>query len=203
MSGQALNQILAAVVTAESKGAKGPSAFLTPQLISEVRFAGPPAAAAVNFLMTGAKLNFPAGLDDHRLKDAREELDRDFATVAAVLRDGKLPEQGKVMQLGLALQRLGSLAAPVIAELPFDDAVAARRFLNRLEVALTAFKAPNAFLMFNPAWPSEGGSIGELVKHMAKFKLQFGPVPADSSESYAALHKGLSNYLFVLTQSKK
>jgi hypothetical protein len=203
VSGQALNQILAAVVAAEGKGAKGPSAFLTPQLISEVRFTGPPAADAVNFLITGSKLNFPAAFDDPRLKDAREELDRDFATVAAVLRDGKLPEQGRVMQLGLALQRLGDLAAPVIRDLPFDEAIAARRFLNRLQVALTAFKAPNSFLMFNPAWTSEGGSIGELVKHMAKFKLQFGPVSADSSESYAALHKGLSTYLFVLTQPKK
>lgn len=203
ISGEALNQILVALNAAESKGAKGPSAFLPPQLLAEVRFTGPPAADAVNFLLQGGKLMFPVAFDDPRLKEVREELEKDFIAVATPLRDGKLPEPMKLTKLGFSLQRAQDLAAPVIQDLPFDEAVASRRFLNRLEIALIAFKAPNSFLMFNPAWTSEGGSVGELVKQMTKFKLQFGPAPLEGGDSYVALHKGLSTYLFVLTQPKK
>ncbi|MBA4186545.1 MAG: hypothetical protein C0467_00860 [Planctomycetaceae bacterium] len=203
VSGHALNQILVAVIAAESKGAKGPSSFLTPQLITEVRFAGAPAADAINFLMTGGRLVLPIAFDDPKLKEVREELEADFLAVSTPLRDGKLPEPMKLMKLGFTLKRAQELASPVIQELPFDAAVASRRFLNRFELALTAFKAPNSFLMFNPAWSSEGGSIGELVKHMTKLKIQFGPVGENGGDSYLALHKALSNYLFVLTQPKK
>jgi len=203
ISGQALNQILLAVNAATSKGAKGPSAFLTPQLITDIRFHGSAEAEAVNFLMPGARLNFPTAFDAAVLKDVREALEKDFVAVATPLRDGKLPELMPLMRLGVEIQRARELATPVICELPFDEAVAARRFLNHLDIALVAFKAPNSFQMFNPAWASEGGSVGELVKHMAKFKLVFGPAPSGGGDAYVALHKGLSTYLFVLTQGKK
>jgi len=203
LSGQALNQILVAVNNAEAKGAKGPSAFIPPPVLAEVRFAGPPAAEAVNFLLQGAKLTFPVAFDDPKLKDVREELDKDYVAVATPLRDGKLPEPMKLMKLGFTIQRAQELASPVIRDLPFDDAVHARQFLNRLDVALVAFKAQNSFLMFNPAWTTEGGSVGDLVKHMTKFKLQFGPAVGDGGDSYMAMHKGLSTFLFVLTQPKK
>ncbi|MCE9564086.1 MAG: hypothetical protein K8U57_18740 [Planctomycetes bacterium] len=203
LSGQALNQILVAITNAEGKGAKGPSAFIPPPVLAEVRFAGPPAAEAVNFLLQGSKLTLPVAFDDPKLKEVREELEKDYVAVTTPLRDGKLPEPMKLMKLSFSLQRAQELASPVIRDLPFDDAVAARQFLNRLDVALVAFKAQNSFLMFNPAWTSEGGSVGDLVKHMIKFKLQFGPALGDSGDSYVAVHKGLSTFLFVLTQPKK
>lgn len=203
LSGQALTQILQAVATAEGKGAKGPSTFLPPQVLAEVRFAGPAAADAINFLLEGSKLVFPVAFDDPKLKEVREELDKDYTAVATALREGKLPEINKLKTLAFSIQRAQVAIGPVVSDHPFDDAVAARRFLNRLDAAQPAFNAQNSFLLFSPAWLSEGASVGDLVKHMTKFKLQFGQATDAGGESYLAIHKGISTYLFVLTQPKK
>ena len=42
-----------------------------------------------------------------------------------------------------------------------------------------------------------------IVKHMAKYRIQFGPAPDGNEPSYLVLHRGLSTYLFVLSQPKK
>jgi hypothetical protein len=203
LSGQAMTQILFAVATAEGKGAKGPSGFLPPQVLGDMRFSGPPAAEAINFLLQGTKLNFPTAFDDPKLKELRETLDADYTAVATPLRDAKLPDVMKVGKLGFTIRRAQDLLGPVVQDHPFDTAVEAHRFLNQLEEAMIAFKAPNSLLLFPPAWLSEGCSISDLVKHMTKFKLHFGQAPEASGDSYAALHKGISTYLFVLTQPKK
>jgi hypothetical protein len=79
-SGEALNHILVAVVAAENKGAKGPSAFLPPQLLDEIRFAGPPTADALNLIRQANNLPLPDAFFDPRLKDARDMLERVFAS---------------------------------------------------------------------------------------------------------------------------
>src|SRR5262249_16464960 len=84
-TGEARNQILMATIAAESKGAKGPSAFLPPQVLDEVRFSGSPAADALNYLRQASNLPFPAAFGDPKLKDARDELERDFTLAAAPL----------------------------------------------------------------------------------------------------------------------
>jgi hypothetical protein len=201
LSGEALNQILAAVIAAEAKGAKGPSAFIHPQVITEVRFTGSGAAEAINLLV--GKLRFPVAFDDPRLRDVRDEISKDFNVVATPLRDGKLPEVGQLNKLAASLQLARDLLPPVIRDIPFDDGIDARRFLNHFDAAMTAMKTPAAFLLVQPAWASEGCSVSDLVKHMIKHKLQFGSVDASESEAYFAVHKGLAGYLFVLTQPKK
>lgn len=203
LSGKALNQILAAVMSAEARGAKGQSAFLPPQVLAETQFSGSGAAEALNLLAKFGKLRFPIAFDDARLKDVRDEITKDFNAVAIPLRDGKLPEVGNLNKLGVSLQRARDLSPPVIQDIPFDDGTDARRFLNRFDAALVAMKSPSAFLLMNPAWATDGCSVADLVKHMTKHKLLFGPVGSGESDSYLALHKGLAAYLFVLTQPKK
>src|SRR5262245_49579053 len=76
-SGESLNQILTAIAVAESKGAKGVSAFVAPQLLDSVRFAGGP-ADALNLIRRSGRLQFPAAFDAPELRDLRDALDRDF-----------------------------------------------------------------------------------------------------------------------------
>jgi hypothetical protein len=57
--------------------------------------------------------------------------------------------------------------------------------------------------LVNPAWATEGTNVADLVKHMTKYKLQFGPAAEGDEPSYLVLHRALTTYLFVLTQPKK
>jgi len=203
LSGDSLNVILTAVMAAEAKGAKGPSEFLSPQVLNAVRFSGSPAADALNLLRQAGKLPFPAVFADPVLADVRVELERDFVDAAAPLREGKPADAMKLTRLTFTLQKVQEAAAPIIRNLPFDESSAARQFLHQLERALVAMRVPTAVALVNPAWATEGASVADLVKHMTKQKLLFGPAPAGGEEDYFTLHKGLATYYFVLTQPKK
>jgi hypothetical protein len=200
-SGEALNHILAAVVSAEAKGGKGVSAFLPPQLLDEVRFAGA-SADAVNLVRQSGRLPFPAAFATPELRDLRDVLEKDFAAVAAPLLAGKPVEPAKLMKLEATLKKLEEVAPPVIRNQSFEDAIAARRFLNQLASAVRTLKG-GATGLVSPAWATEGANVADLVRHMTKHKLQFGPVAPGGEAGYLALHKALMTYLFVLTQPKK
>lgn len=202
-SGELLNHILVAIVAATNKGAKGPSAFLPPHLLAEVRFAEGPTADAVNLLRLAGKLPFPPAFDDPKLKDVREALERDFAAAAVPLREGKSADPAKFVKLEQTLRKAQEAATPVIRDLPFEAATASRRFLNRFEKAVPVMKSAAGPALVNAAWGMEGTSVADLVKHMTKHKLLFAPVNEGGEGAYFALHRGLATYLFALNQPKK
>jgi hypothetical protein len=201
-SGEGLNHILAAIVTAEAKGAKGVSAFLPPQVLDEIRFAGP-AGETLNLLRQSGRLPFPGVFDDPALQGLRASVEREFAAAAAPLLAGKPPEAARLTALESNIAKLETAAAPIMRDRSFQEAIAARRFLNQLAGAVRTLKAGGVTGLVNPAWATEGTNVANLVKHMAKFKIQFGPAAEGNEPSYLALHRSLSTYLFVLSQPKR
>jgi hypothetical protein len=202
-SGAALNRILVAIVVAEGKGAKGVSAFLPPQLLEDVRFSGGPQADLLNMVRQSGKLPFPANFPGPKLAALSIPVEADFAAAVAPLLTGRSVDPTKVTKLEAAVKRLEDAAPPVIRNLPFDDAIAARRFLNQLNSAIKALRGTNLSGLINSKWATDGISVADLVKHMTKHKVMFGPAPSGSEGSYTSLHKALATYLFVLTQAKK
>lgn len=201
-SGAALNHILAAVVAAEAKGGKVVSAFLPPQIIGEIRFAGS-AGEALNLLRQSGRLPFPSAFDAPDLRPLRETIERDFAALATPLLMGKPVEAGKLATFESTLKKTEAVAPAIIRESSFEDAIAARRFLNQLASTLRTLKSGGMTGLVNPAWATEGTNVADLVKHMTKYKLRFGPAAEGDEPSYLALHRALTTYLFVLTQPKK
>jgi hypothetical protein len=201
-SGEPLNQILAAIATAEAKGGKAVSAFLGPQQVDEIRFGGA-LGETLNLIRLSGRLPFPPVFSVPEMRDVRDALERDFAAATAPLLAGKPVDAGKLMQLEFTLKKVEEIAPPYVREEAFEDAVAARCFLNQLANAVRTLKAGGLTGLVNPAWASDGTTVAELVKHMTKFKLQFGPAPEGSEPTYLTLHRALATYLFVLTQPKK
>jgi hypothetical protein len=202
-SGASLNRILVAIVVAEGKGAKGVAAFLPPQLLEDVRFSGGPSADLLNLVRQTGKLPFPTGLLAPILGASRTSLEADFAAAIAPLKAGRSVDSAKLTKLEASLKKLEGAAPPVIRNLAFDDAVAANRFLNQFDSAITALKGPNLAGLINAKWATDGISVSDLVKHMTKYKLMLGPAPTGREGSYLSLHKALATYLFVLSQAKK
>jgi hypothetical protein len=116
---------------------------------------------------------------------------------------GKAPEPAKLAALEDGLKKMEAAAAPVIRDLSFQEAIAARRFLNQLAAAVRTLKAGGLTGLVNPAWATEGTSVANLVKHMTAYKIQFGPALEGNEPSYLALHRSLATYLFILSQPKK
>ena len=202
-AGDSLNEVLREIIRVEAKGAKGASAYVPPQLLDDVRFAGSPAADLLNAARRADGPEFPGAFDEPALAALRDELQKDFAAPAVAVRAGKVPEPAKVAKLEVTFQRVQDAAGPVVKDLPFDEATAARRFLNRTAGAIKAMKGTTANGLIDPKWAVEGLTVADLVKHMTRHKLLFGPAPRGSEEAYTAMHRNLVTYLFVLTQPKK
>jgi hypothetical protein len=199
-SGESLNELFKEIVRVEAKGAKGPSAYIPSLLLDDMRFMGSPAADLLNFARQAGSLPFPAAFDDPVLAALREDLEKDFAAAAVAVQAGKSPEMAKLTKLEVTFQRLQDAAGPVIKNLPFEDA---RRFLNRMAGAIRGMKGNTAIALIDPKWAAEGLTVAELVKHMTRHKVFFGPAPSGNEESYMTMHRNFVTYLFVLTQPKK
>jgi hypothetical protein len=202
-SGEALNHILAAVQTREGKGTKPvPAAYLPPNLVAEVRFGGTPAGEALNLLRSSGRLPVPAAFDADALRGTKEALQRDFAAVAAPLLAGKPVDQAKVAKLAQTVKEAQQKLTPVGRDLPFPEAAEARRFLAQMEATTKVLREAGSVALVNPKWATEGTNVTDLVKHMTKNKLQFGPVDKGNEEAYLTLHRALRGYLFALDQAQ-
>lgn len=200
-SGVALNKLVKEIALAESKGAKGPSAYVPPLLIKDVRFAGSPAADLLNFARQGALVP-PAAFDAPALAAPRAELVKDFEAVAELMQAGKLMDPVRVGQLNAAFLKFEEASAPALKAAAPADAKAGQEFLATFAGALKVLKDGGEKDLLNPTWATEGLTGADLARHMAKHKLEFAPAPAGAGESYETLNKHLSTYLFVLTKKK-
>jgi hypothetical protein len=201
-SGEALNHIVVGIVAAEKKG-KAASAFLPPNLLAQLRFAGSNAADAVNLLRQVGNLQLPAAFDADAFAKLKPELEKDLAAAAAPVLLGKPADFNKVAKLEADAAKARAALDPITRTLEFEDATAARRFLNQLDAAVASLKAPNTSGLIEPKWNTEGTSVADLVKYVVKNKLLFGPAPKGEEDAYAALHRGLATYLVGLHESAK
>jgi hypothetical protein len=203
ISADALNAVLKDIQAVEAKGAKGPSGYVPPLLLDDVRFAHTPPGDLLNLARQAGALKFPAAFDDPALAGLRAELEKQFAAAAVAVQAGRAPDPDKVAKLELALRKLQDAAGPIVRDLPFDEAIPARTFLNELAGAVKAMKGTSSAGLIDPKWGTEGVTVADLVRHMTKYKLQFGPAPRGGEEAYVTLYRDLVTYLVVIQQPKK
>jgi hypothetical protein len=201
-SGEALNTLLREIVSAESKGGKGPSAYIPMTLFSSVRFAGSPEADLMNFVRQD-QLELPAAFDAPALAPAGSNLVKEFGSIAELVRTGKGPDAVRLSPLEVAFVALEKDAADALKNLPAEDAAVARQFLTRMSGVLKALKGGAGVGLIDPKWANEGLTGAELVRHMTKHHLQFGPAPRGEVEAYETMYRNLAAYLYALTQPKK
>jgi hypothetical protein len=202
-SGEALNHVLVGVVAAEPKGAKVESAYVSPLILDKVRFGGSPAADAVNLVRQAGRVDYPAAFESGPLADLRPAVDRELAAVAAPVLAGKAPDPAKVAALEAAAGQARKALEPAVLDMGFEEAIAARRFVNQLDAAVKALRAPGAAGLVDPRWAAEGVSVADLARQMTRAKLLFGPAPKGDEDAYLALHRGLVGYLYGLAEAQK
>ncbi|MBX9582100.1 MAG: hypothetical protein K2X87_17480 [Gemmataceae bacterium] len=202
-SGDALNHVLVGVVAAEPKGARVESAYVSPLILDKVRFGGSPAADAINLLRQAGRVPFPEAFESGPLADLRPAVDRELAAAAAPALAGKVPEAAKVAALEATAGKARKEVEAAVLDMGFEEAIAARRFVNRLDATVKALRAPGAAGLVDPRWAAEGVSVADLARHMTKAKLLFGPAPRGGEDAYLALHRGLVVYLAGLAEAQK
>jgi len=198
-SGAALNQLLQAAIPLDKKE-KIDSDFLPPNLLANLRFTGNAAADTLSLLHTTGRLEFPASFNEGKLATVKPQIEKEFTAAAAPLLAGKPVDPAKITSLDATLKRTHAILNATIRDLDFEEATAARRFMNELDSAAIVMRKPDLAAVIVPSWATEGTSTIGLVRLMAKFKMQFGPAPKEREESYIALHRALSDLVFNLLE---
>jgi hypothetical protein len=198
-SGDVLNRILAAVVDARGKGRKGEAAFLTPRMLAEYRFAGGANATALNLLAAGRKWDPPEVFQTGgALGRIGTDLEGRFNTATALPLAGLPPDRVKVDALEAGMRQARVALDAVIDDLEFDEAAAARGFLNQIDDVITVLNTPASTGLIDPRWAAEGVGLTEFVDHMNRYKVRFGPAGDGDVNAYVTMHRGLSAYLYAL-----
>jgi len=198
-SGAALNQLLPAIIPLDKKE-KIDSDFLPPNLLANIRFTGNAVADTLSLLHTTGQLEFPPPFAEGKLATVKPQIEKDFAAAAGPALAGKPIDPAKLTNLDATLKKTHVILNATIKDLDFEDATAARRFMNQLDSASIVLRKHDLAAAIVPSWATEGTSTIGLVRLMAKFKLQFGPAPKNHDESYVAMHRALSDLLFVLLE---
>lgn len=203
-SGEALNALLVAAVAADPKGAaKAESVYLPPLVLGKLRFRGG-AADAVNRLREAGRLDFPAAFDAPPLAGFKAAVEKEFAAAAAPALAGRAADPGKLAVLEGTVGKARAALEPAVQNMGFEEAVAARRFLNQLDATAKALRGPGSAGLVDPRWAGEGVATADLVRYMTRNKLLFAPAAARGDEdAYLAAHRGLVAYLFTLSEAAK
>src|SRR5207244_4417294 len=84
-----------------------------------------------------------------------------YAVVAAV-KANRPVDNTAVARLNAAVKAAQDRRTPVLKDLSFEDAVAARRFLNQLAGAAQVLRDPSAAGLLTTRWQTEGASVSDL-----------------------------------------
>lgn len=203
MTGEYLNRLAAEITSLEARGARGTPAQLGPPLLAQVRFGGSPSGDALNVIRRAGALEFPAAFESvESLRALRTTLEQNLVAASSPTRIGKPADPQKAVKLEDDVRKANALLTPALNALPFDEATAARRFLNQLEAAAKVLRDPKSAGLVNPSWDTGGVNVSDLVKHMAKFKVFFGRCEPGDEEAYLTVHHALAGYLFELQQNE-
>jgi hypothetical protein len=119
-----------------------------------------------------------------KAKDAiRQASSKDKKDLPAVITD-----------LKAKVNELHKLLARNVNELPANEYIGAKRFLNSLDDAIRALEDPNVGNYFNQTYVAMGPSVRQLVDYMRKNGLTFAPAVVGDEPAYQALHGALAAY---------
>jgi hypothetical protein len=197
-SAKALNDILADLGKLHGKKIYGPNISLDPDVLKQINVVGK-GSGNIGLLRNEGQLNWPQGLRDLKPKDASAELrsNLDAKAVEAVNQATTPPNRvnsGVIRDLQANVAKLHRLLAKNVNELPANEYIEAKRFLNNFDDAIRALQDPNVGNYFNNTYVAKGKTVQDLVDYMVEKGLTFAPATSGDEAAYRALHSALAAY---------
>ena len=194
-AGTALNVILDDIRRFRNQmGLRGAEVPLDPEILPHINLTSGRASGSSTLFANGGKVQWPAELDDERFDAERKSIDKLFlqATKEATSPDGV---SGRTMRdLGAAVDQLHSSIDGAIDAMTPSDNIRARRFASQLRASVRMLSDPGAANLVTGRWAPRGSTIGELIDHMDRNGLQFGPATPADQPFYITLHGLLVQY---------
>jgi hypothetical protein len=196
-SAKALNDLLHDVQKLQANGTDGPQLRIDEDVLKRINVSAGGTPGNVGLLKNEGKLSWPLALRTMRPQQEIDDLRQDIGSLLpdAINQaiNGKVAA-GILRTLNKDVSRMQQLLAQNVGELPPDQYIEAKRFLNNLEDGLTALAQPDAGLYFTQKYSAKGKTVQDLIDYMTKQGLTFAPAVPGDEAAYVALHRALASY---------
>jgi hypothetical protein len=204
-SARALNILLKDLIKLRRVAPEQPM-DLDPDILKQINVrGGSKSGGNIGVLRNGGQLTWPLGLKDlEPAEDAKEIRSRLEKKAISAVRQGSngAVDTGVLKDLANDVRKLHKLLAKNVNELPTNQYIEAKRYLNNLDEAMVALGSPDVANYFNQTWVAKGKTVRGLVDYMAEKGLTFAPATAGDEAAYQALYSALANYDVALHQTE-
>jgi hypothetical protein len=195
-SGQALNILLKDLKKLHGRRSHGPQIDLDPKILKQINVVGA-GRGNIGLLRNEGQLTWPLGLRDLKPTDLahaiRITLEKKAFIAVRQAANGEV-DTGLLKDLAANIKKLHKLLARNVNELPTNQYLEAKRYLNNLDEAITALASPDVANYFNGTWVAKGKTIQDLVSYMTNQGLDFAPGVSGDEAAYQALYSALAAY---------
>jgi hypothetical protein len=188
-SGRALDKLLADLP--KGPGGRGADVPLDEAVLRKINLGKD---GIVRPLYAGRALGWPKTLQEGAFREDQQRLGRLLADAARQLRAGRRVSADTLKDAHEAAQKLHAHLAAQIADLTPSQYIESKRFLGRIDRALQALSRPDVVDDSSGRHDFRGKSVGELVEHAMKHKLQFEPALGGDELAYLAVYHALVLY---------
>jgi hypothetical protein len=186
-SGRALNEFLANLPKGPG-GGRGADVPLDEAVLRKVNLGKD---GIVRLLYAGRPLAWPQTLREGAFRADQQRLDRSLAEAARQLRAGRRVREDTLKGARDGAQKLRAHLVAQINDLTPSQYIEAKRFLDRIDRALQLLGHPDTADDYNGRYDFRGKSVGELVEHVIKHKVQFEPALGGDELAYLAVYHAL------------
>lgn len=200
-SAKTLNEILADVQKRQAGGSgiRGPDIPLDESIVGHINVSTGVSTASIGPLKSGGKLSWPVLLKNSYYKEDRDRMNELAPKVLREAADGNL-EPDTINGMTESINNLYALLKSQIRDVPSNQYIAAKRYVNELNDAVKVLQSDEASKFVTRSLSAKGNSVGELVDNMTKQGLKFAAATSGDQTAYTALHSAMVQYDMGLTQ---
>jgi hypothetical protein len=197
-SGKALNDLLADLQQLQAQG--DTAALRTFQVpldednLKRVNVSPSENKGNIGLLRDSARLNWPVALSGPEFKEPRERTSSLVQEAAKQAEFNNQVDPGVLRQLRDDASRMRAQLRRNGVNLPPDDYIEGKNFLDNLDSAITALRQPDVGNFFTGRYAPKGKTVQELIRYMTQQGLRFAPAVPGEEAQYLAIYQALLAY---------
>lgn len=194
LSAKALNDLLIDIQKLQGKDYKATDLKLDDEILKNINVSPPGKGSAnIGLLKKDGPLSWPVTLRGLDYKKDRDLINTLITEAVRQASSGPV-DVATLKDMNYAVDRLQQQLALRIKEMPPNQYIESKRFLNDFKDALNALGLEDASHYFNGKYKAKGKTVAELIDNMTKLGLRFAPAVAGDESAYVALHRLLATF---------
>jgi hypothetical protein len=199
-SGRALNVLLRSILRTP-RPTEGPHIPLSETALQGLNLTDGTTRANLSMTRNEGRINWPEALAAKPFDTIRDRFSKEFAAASRQALTTDPPSRDQLNRLRNDLRALEDTLNDQVSELSPSDFIQSRRLLNQLRDNVRGLADPRVVQASQLDWRTNIRTVPDLVAHLKKNGLQFGPAAPGGEASYTATYRAMRNYEVSLSRS--